>query len=67
VGRRLSLPRLTGTLAFHQALLADARRNPAFHRALAARIRPGSGVLDRAASDALPLARTPLTGLRGEG
>jgi SAM-dependent methyltransferase len=44
--RRLSLSRLTGTLAFHQALLADARRNRAFHRALVARVRPGSRVLD---------------------
>jgi SAM-dependent methyltransferase len=46
VGRRLSLTRLSGTLAFHQALLADARRNRAFHRALAARVRRGSRVLD---------------------
>jgi SAM-dependent methyltransferase len=44
--RRLSLQRLAGTLAFHQALLADVRRNRAFHRALAARVRPGSRVLD---------------------
>jgi protein arginine N-methyltransferase 7 len=46
VRRRLSLPRLTGVLGFHQALLADARRNRAFHRALAALVRPGSRVLD---------------------
>ena len=43
---RPSLARLQGGLAYHQALLGDARRNRAFHRALAARVRPGSTVLD---------------------
>lgn len=43
---RPSLPRLLGVLAYHQTLLADGRRNRAFHRALAARVRPGSVVLD---------------------
>ena len=43
---RPSLPRLLGVLAYHQTLLADGRRNRAFHRALAARVRPGSAVLD---------------------
>ena len=43
---RPSLARLMGCLAYHQVLLADARRNRAFHRALAARVRPGSRVLD---------------------
>jgi protein arginine N-methyltransferase 7 len=33
-------------LSFHQALLTDTRRNRAFHRALAARVRPGHTVLD---------------------
>jgi SAM-dependent methyltransferase len=44
--RRPSLRRLHGCLAYHQTLLADARRNRAFHRALAARVRPGATVLD---------------------
>ena len=43
---RPSLARLQGCLAYHQLLLGDARRNRAFHRALAARVRPGSAVLD---------------------
>jgi len=44
--RRPSLARLQGCLAYHQTLLGDVRRNRAFHRALAARVRPGSTVLD---------------------
>jgi SAM-dependent methyltransferase len=43
---RPSLERLLGSLAYHQTLLGDARRNRAFHRALAARVIPGSTVLD---------------------
>jgi SAM-dependent methyltransferase len=43
---RPSLARLQGALAYHQTLLGDARRNRAFHRALAARVRPGATVLD---------------------
>jgi SAM-dependent methyltransferase len=43
---RPTLARLVGALAFQQVLLADARRNRAFHRALAARVRPGASVLD---------------------
>ncbi len=43
---RPSLARLQGCLAYHQTLLGDARRNRAFHRALAARVVPGSTVLD---------------------
>jgi SAM-dependent methyltransferase len=43
---RPSLARLLGCLAYQQTLLADARRNRAFHRALAARVRPGQTVLD---------------------
>ena len=43
---RPSLARLAGTLAYQQVLLADARRNRAFERALAARVRPGASVLD---------------------
>ena len=43
---RPSLARLQGGLAYHQTLLGDARRNRAFFRALAARVRPGSTVLD---------------------
>jgi 2-polyprenyl-3-methyl-5-hydroxy-6-metoxy-1,4-benzoquinol methylase len=43
---RPSLARLQGGLAYHQTLLGDARRNRAFHRALAARVRPGASVLD---------------------
>jgi protein arginine N-methyltransferase 7 len=48
VARRkaLSYTHLLGTLSFHQALLADTRRNRAFQRALAARVRPGHTVLD---------------------
>ncbi len=41
-----SLGRLAGTLAYHQKMLGDARRNRAFHKALAARVRPGTTVLD---------------------
>jgi SAM-dependent methyltransferase len=43
---RPSLARLLGCLAYQQTLLGDARRNRAFHRALAARVRPGQTVLD---------------------
>jgi SAM-dependent methyltransferase len=43
---RPSLARLLGCLAYQQTLLGDARRNRAFHRALAARVRPGQVVLD---------------------
>jgi SAM-dependent methyltransferase len=43
---RPSLARLAGCLAYQQVLLGDARRNRAFHRALARRVRPGSSVLD---------------------
>ena len=44
--RKLSPAQLQGTLSYHQALLADTRRNRAFQRALAARVRPGHTVLD---------------------
>ena len=44
--KKLSPAQLLGTLSFHQALLADTRRNRAFQRALAARVRPGHAVLD---------------------
>jgi predicted O-methyltransferase YrrM len=43
---RPSLARLQGALAYQQVLLADARRNGAFQRALAARVRRGASVLD---------------------
>ncbi len=43
---RPSLGRLQGVLAYQQTLLGDRRRNRAFHRALAARVRPGASVLD---------------------
>ncbi len=43
---RPSLARLQGTLAYQQLLLGDGRRNRAFQRALAARVRPGAAVLD---------------------
>jgi predicted RNA methylase len=43
---RPSLARLAGVLAYQQVLLGDARRNRAIHRALAARVRLGSTVLD---------------------
>jgi len=43
---KISPSRLIGTLSFHQALLADTRRNRAFQRALAARVRRGHAVLD---------------------
>jgi SAM-dependent methyltransferase len=48
VGRagRPSLARLQGVLAYQQTLLGDARRNRAFRRALAARVRRGASVLD---------------------
>jgi protein arginine N-methyltransferase 7 len=44
--KRLSPAQLLGSLSFHQALLADTRRNRAFDRALRARVRPGHNVLD---------------------
>ena len=43
---RPSLARLAGVLAYQQVMLADARRNRAFARALRARVRPGATVLD---------------------
>ena len=43
---RPSLSRLQGSLAYQQLMLADARRNRAFARALEARVRPGAHVLD---------------------
>lgn len=43
---RASLARLASALAFHQVMLADARRNRAFARALARHVRPGKDVLD---------------------
>jgi predicted O-methyltransferase YrrM len=43
---RASLARLTGALAYQQVMLGDARRNRAFARALAQRVRPGASVLD---------------------
>ncbi len=46
MAKRPSPARFLGTLSFHQVLLADTRRNRAFHRALAARVRPGHSVLD---------------------
>ena len=41
-----SLSRLYEIIPFHDALLADRVRNRAFHRALRARIRPSTTVLD---------------------
>jgi SAM-dependent methyltransferase len=43
---RPSLARLAGALAYQQVMLGDARRNRAFARALAGRVRPGASVLD---------------------
>ena len=40
-------------LGYHQTLLGDGRRNRAFHRALVARVRPGSTVLDLGAGSGL--------------
>jgi SAM-dependent methyltransferase len=40
-------------LAYHQGLLADTRRNRAFHRALVSRVRPGHSVLDIGAGSGL--------------
>jgi len=37
---------LAGQLAYHRTLLADRLRNDAFHRAIAARVRPGQSVVD---------------------
>ena len=48
--RRKATPsELQGLLFYHQGLLADARRNRAFHKALVARVRPGDSVLDMGA------------------
>jgi SAM-dependent methyltransferase len=44
--RKSTPAHLQGALAYHQGLLADTRRNRAFHRALAKRVRPGHSVLD---------------------
>ena len=45
--RRKATPgELQGQLLYHQGLLADTRRNRAFHKALVARVRPGHSVLD---------------------
>ncbi len=44
--RKSTPPHLLGALAYHQGLLADTRRNRAFHRALVERVRPGQSVLD---------------------
>ena len=43
---RPTLDRLQGALAYQQLLLADARRNRAFARAIRARVRRGASVLD---------------------
>jgi SAM-dependent methyltransferase len=50
---RPSLSRLQGSLGYHQKLLADIRRNRAFHRALARRVRPGADVLDLGAGSGI--------------
>ena len=42
----VSAQALAGQLAYHRTLLADRRRNEAFERALAARVRPGDSVVD---------------------
>ena len=44
--RKSTPSHLQGALAYHQGLLADTRRNRAFHRALAKRVHPGDSVLD---------------------
>lgn len=52
-GGRLSLQHLEGVLSLHQVLLGDARRNRAFQRALAQRVRPGASVLDLGAGSGI--------------
>ncbi len=44
--RKTSPERLKDLLTYHSTLLADARRNRAFYRALRTRVKPGSCVLD---------------------
>jgi len=44
--RKHSPERLRDLITYHATLLADAKRNRAFHRALRARVKPGSSVLD---------------------
>jgi protein arginine N-methyltransferase 1 len=51
--RALSIGRLEQLVTIHGALLRDARRNSAFQRALAARVRPGCAVLDIGAGTGL--------------
>jgi SAM-dependent methyltransferase len=53
VGARSSLQHLQGLLSLHQVLLGDARRNRAFQRALAQRVRPGASVLDLGAGSGI--------------
>src|SRR5262245_8804617 len=48
-----SLQHLESLLSLHQVLLSDARRNRAFQRALAQRVRPGDSVLDLGAGSGI--------------
>jgi SAM-dependent methyltransferase len=48
-----SLQHLQGLLSLHHVLLGDARRNRAFLRALAQRVRPGASVLDLGAGSGI--------------
>jgi SAM-dependent methyltransferase len=48
-----SLSRLEGLLVYHDILLRDTVRNRAFRKALAARVMPGSAVLDIGAGSGL--------------
>ena len=61
---RPSLARLVGTLSYQQVLLGDARRNRAFERALAARVRPGASVLDLGAGTGVWAVRAATLGAR---
>ena len=52
--RRKATPSaLEGQLSYHQGMLADTRRNRAFHRALVARVRRGHTVLDLGAGSGI--------------
>jgi SAM-dependent methyltransferase len=51
--RKATASALQGQLAYHQVMLADTRRNRAFHRALVDRVQRGHSVLDLGAGSGI--------------